>query len=135
MVSKSKCLSGKTIKPPAISNNSLNPKVYYFNNPKFWLKFYGSSLTTDRVFTPNKITNLCIAFEIVFYTYDNFTIKTSLLGAVKLTEDPDPNKLFILDMVLHFKYIELSHCWVVGLINKNVIIFGAVISSSEHVVN
>ena len=32
---KSKGWSDESIKPPATSNNSLNPRLDYYNNPKF----------------------------------------------------------------------------------------------------
>ena len=41
---KSKGLSNEVIKPPATNNNSPNPKLDYFNIPKFRVKFEGSCL-------------------------------------------------------------------------------------------
>ena len=35
MTWKSRGLSNESIKTPATSDNSLNPKLDYFNNPKF----------------------------------------------------------------------------------------------------
>ena len=35
MMWKSRGLSNESIKAPATSDNSLNPKLDYFNNPKF----------------------------------------------------------------------------------------------------
>ena len=72
-----------------------NPLLYYFDNSKVRVIFNGSCLTTNRVFTPNKIINLYIAFEIKsspFYTEDGFTFRNSLCGAAKLTTNPDPDK-------------------------------------------
>ena len=39
MAWKSKVLLDESINPLATSDNSLNPKLDYFNNPKFWIKF------------------------------------------------------------------------------------------------
>ena len=41
MVWKAKGLADESIKPPAMSDNSFNPKLDYFNNPKFRLKSNG----------------------------------------------------------------------------------------------
>ena len=42
MACKSKGLSNESIKPPATSDNSLNPKLSYFNYSKFRVEFSGS---------------------------------------------------------------------------------------------
>lgn len=39
---KSKDLSDENIKPSATPDNSVNPRLDYFNNPKFQVEFYGS---------------------------------------------------------------------------------------------
>ena len=44
MTWKSKVLSDESIKSPATSNNSPNPKIDYFNKLKFQVKFSGSCL-------------------------------------------------------------------------------------------
>ena len=45
---KSKGLSGETIKPPATSDNSLTPLIYYLGN-KIRLKFDGSCLKQPKL--------------------------------------------------------------------------------------
>ena len=90
---KLKGLPDGSIKPPATSDNSLNLTVDYFNNPKFQVKFNESYLTTDRVFTSNKIMNLYVVFEIIAVLYWQwFYIKKFFIGGVKLTTNPDPDK-------------------------------------------
>ena len=49
-----KGLLDESIKCPATSDNSVSPKLDYFNNPKFRVNFNGSCSTTDRVFTLKK---------------------------------------------------------------------------------
>ena len=58
MTWKSKVLSDESIKSPATSNNSPNPKIDYFNKLKFQVKFSGSCLKKHWAFTSNKIINL-----------------------------------------------------------------------------
>ena len=66
------------------------------HSPKFPVKLNGSYLKVARVsFTPNKIRNLYIVFEIKSWPsyFDNgFTLRNSLFGAIKVSENPDPNK-------------------------------------------
>ena len=40
----------ENIKAPATSDNSLNLKIDYLNNPKFWAEFNGDCLKTDISF-------------------------------------------------------------------------------------
>ena len=40
-------LWNESIKPPATSDNSLNPRLDHYNNPKFLVEFNGSCLKTD----------------------------------------------------------------------------------------
>ena len=49
-----KGFSDESIEPPETSDNSLSSTLDYFNKPKFRVKFNGSCLTTDRVFTAKK---------------------------------------------------------------------------------
>ena len=44
-----KVLSEKKIKPPARSNNSLNPGLDYIYNVKIWVKFDGSCLKQEKI--------------------------------------------------------------------------------------
>ena len=72
-------MSDKSIKPPATSDNSLNPRLCYFNNLRFWIEFNGSCLEPNRVgFALNKIINLHITYEIKlwpFYLDNGFTLR------------------------------------------------------------
>ena len=46
---KSKGLSDENIKPPSITNNSLNPGINYFDNARIWVKFEGNCLKQEQV--------------------------------------------------------------------------------------
>ena len=59
----------------------------------------------------------------------------SSFGAVKLTKNVDPDKISILDMVLDLMHVEVFHHQMVVSLTKNMIIFGADMSSSEHIDN
>ena len=89
---KSKDLPNKSIKPPATLDNSLNPRLDYFNNSKFRLKFDGNCLKSDGVrFSAKKIISFYITFEMKWFYVEN-GFKNSLFGAVKLTKNAYPDK-------------------------------------------
>ena len=115
----SKGLSDETIKHSATSNNSLSPKLYYFNNPKFRVNFDGSCLRTNRACTPNKIMNIYIVFETKscpFHTDNDFKLRNVLFRAVKSNKNPDPDKCSYSGYGIHMD-----------------ITFGADMSSSAHI--
>ena len=61
---QSKGLSDETIKPPATSDNSLNPQGSYFGT-KARLEFRGSCLKQDKsTFNNGKIANIYIVYEL-----------------------------------------------------------------------
>ena len=114
-----------------------NPLLYYFDNSKVRVIFNGSCLTTNRVFTPNKIINLYIAFEIKsspFYTEDGFTFRNPLFGATKLTTNPAPDKYSHSGYGISFN-IRGSFSLPNGGFGKNVMILGADTSSSVRIYN
>ena len=96
MSQKSKRFSDESIKPPATSDDSLNPRLDYFNNPKLRVKSNGSCLKFDKTtLIPNKIMNLYITFEIKSwpcYGYNLFVLRNFLFGVVTLTKNADPDK-------------------------------------------
>ena len=86
---QSKGLSNESIKPPATSDNSLNPRLSY-NDTKIKAQFTGSGLKQPRVtFTHNKIVNIYIVYELGASSSDSSdpTIKNCLFGAVTLTKN------------------------------------------------
>ena len=98
---QSKGLSDETIKPPASSDNSLNPKVSYYG-AKAKLEFRGSCLKQDKTtFNHGKIMNIYIVYELdKTYTKTNPTLVNCLFGAVSKTKNADIDKKNILDMEL-----------------------------------
>ena len=117
---KFKGLSNGSIKLPATSDNSFNPRLDYFNTPKFRIEFNGSCLRHDKViFTPNKIINLHTTFELKswpFYIYDGFMVRNFLFGTVKLTRMLVLISILILDMAFYLMYLELFHYRMVVLV-------------------
>ena len=130
MIRKSKDLSYKSIKHSAISDS----KLEYFNSLKLRVKFNGSFLITNRVFTPNRLINFYIIFEIkslLFYSNIGFTLRKSLFGAAKLNKNPYPHKCSISGCGISFD-VRVNFSLLSGGFDKNVIIFGANLSSSAH---
>ena len=63
---KSKTFSNESYASPTTSDNSLNSRLDYFNNSKFWSEFDGSCLKLDKItFTLIKIIHLHITYEIM----------------------------------------------------------------------
>ena len=130
MTRKSKGLSYKSIKHPATSDS----KLEYFNSLKLPVKFNGSFLITNIVFTPKRLRNFYIIFEIkswLFYSDIGFTSRKSLFGAAKLNKNPYPHKCsypgcgISFDVCVNFSLLS-------GGFGKNVIMFGASLSSSAQ---
>ena len=62
---QSKGISNENIKPPTISNNSLNPRLTY-NDTKIKAQFTGSCLKQPKcTFTHKKVVNIYIVYELV----------------------------------------------------------------------
>ena len=109
------------------------------NNSKIRLKFKGSCFrqAVKAPFTPNNVVNLFIVYELDRWSRDlntDFTLKECLFGAVKLTKNDDPDKYKYSGYDIGFdsrSQFSLTD----GSMRKNVIIFGADISSSVHVDN
>ena len=128
----------KSIKRPTATNNILNPKLDYFNIPKFWVKFESSCLKTVlKPFTPNKTANFYIDYKMKLWSYHKsgkFTARNSLFRNVNLTKNADPDKYFHSGCGITFD-IQRNFSLRNGSFGRNVIIFGADMSSSVHVDN
>ena len=109
------------------------------NNTRIRSKFKRSCLKQEYTapFTPNNLVHLFIVYELDRWSRDldtDFTLKNSLFGAVKLTKNADPGKYKYsgydkgFDSRSEFSFTVGSHA-------KNVIIFGADMSSSVRVDN
>ena len=91
---QSKGISNESIKPPTTSDNSLNPKLSYYDT-KTRVQFIGSRLKQPNfTFTHKKVVNIYIASELGASTsnFDNSTLKKCLFGAVTLTKNADIDK-------------------------------------------
>ena len=142
---KSKDFSDQSIKLSAASNNGLVPALNYVNT-KSRAKFDGSCLKQDKVTVTHKkllkiksyLLKIYTACEINLLSFNagkDFALRNSLFGVVKLSQNANLNK---------YKYSGYSTRFDVhrnfllsddSRIDKNVIIFGADMSSFVHTVN
>ena len=136
---KTKGLSDENIKPLLTSNNSLNLATNYFDNSRIRGKFDGNCLKQEKLtFTHNQVVNIYIVYEKNLWSFtvgQDLTQINSLLGAVKLTTNADPDKYQHSTYGIRFDAsggFSLSYG---SRFSKNVIIFGADISSSVHINN
>ena len=86
---KSKGLSDESVKPPLTFDNSVNPRINYFNNS--WIQIKIEKVT----FTHKQTMNICIIFErnlCCNLCDQDFTLGYFLFGDVKLIKNTDPVK-------------------------------------------
>ena len=84
---QSKGISYESIKAPATSNNSLNPRLSYYGT-KTRVQFIGNCLKQPNfTFTHKKVVNIYIAYELGASSsnFSDPTIQNCLFGAVTLT--------------------------------------------------
>ena len=133
---QSKGLSDESIKPPATSDNSLNPELNYYGT-KTRIKFAASCLKqSNHILTHKKIGNIYIAYELAAsssHTSDP-TIKNCLFGAVTLNKNTGIQKYKYSGYEIGFDR-RSSLPFLSGGFGQNVLIFGADMSSSIHVDN
>ena len=111
---QSKGLSNESIKQPATSYNSLNPRLSY-NDTKIKVQFTGSCLEQPRfTFTHKKVVNIYIVYELgTSSSHDSDpTIKNCLFGGVTLTKNANIENLvmeldLIEDQVFHLLGVDL----------------------------
>ena len=133
---QSKGTSNESIKPPTTSNNSLNPKSSYYGT-KTRVQFTGSCLKQPNVtFTHKKVVNIYIVYELRASSshISDPTIKNCLFGAVTLTKNADIEKYKYSGYGIGFDR-RSSFSFPSGGFGKNVLIFGADMSSSIHIDN
>ena len=91
---KSKGLSSESIKPPAISDNSLTLALSYYGT-KAEVKFTGSCLKQSKIsYTHGKVVNIYIVYELGASSSHNNdpTLKNCLFGASTLAKNADIDK-------------------------------------------
>ena len=131
-----KGLSNESIKSPATSDNSLNPRLSY-NGTKIRVQFTRRCLKQPKfAFAHNKIVNIYIVYELGASTShtSDLTIKICLFGAVTLTKNADIEKYKYSGYGIRFDR-RSSFSFPSGGFGENVLIFGVDISSSIHVDN
>ena len=92
---KSKGLAAERIKSPTTYDNSLTPKLNYFDDFKVKVKFAGTCLKQPKfTHTHKMIVNIYIAYELGASTLNDNdpTLKNCLFDAVTLTKNTDINK-------------------------------------------
>ena len=130
---ESKGLSNETIKPPFTANRSLSPKLVWINNSTIKLELKESSLKQNKVVA--NIVNLFIVFEIDRWSQDlnsELTLKDCLFGAVKLTENADPDIYSYSACGTGFDFRSRFSVSNFGC-GKNVVIFGVDYNQSAHI--
>ena len=79
-----------------IQQISLILKLVWMTKSRIRLEFKGSYSEQDKIlFTPNNVVNLFLVYELNTCSKDlntEFTLKDCLLGNVKTTKNPDPDK-------------------------------------------
>ena len=133
---QSKGISNESFKSPAISDNTINPRLNHYDT-KTRLQLTGSCLKqSDHIFTHEKVVNIYIVYELgasTSHTNDP-TIKNCLFGAVTLTKNTDIEKYKYSGYGIGFDR-RSSFSFPSGGFGQNVLIFGTDTSTSIHVDN
>ena len=133
---RSKGISNESIKPPTISNNSLNPRLNY-NDTKIKIKFTGSCLKQPKfMFSHKKVVNIYIVYELGAFSSHSSdpTIKNCLFGAVTLTKNADTEKYKYSGYGIGFDR-RSSFSFPNSGFGQNALICGADMSSFIHIDN
>ena len=131
---KSKGLSNESIKAISCSNNSLNPKLSYYDT-KIRVKLTGGCLKQPKIsYSHRKVVNIYIVYELgASSSNDNDpTIKNCLFGAVTLTKNADIEIYGYSGYGIGFDRGG-SFSFPGGGFGQNVLIFGVDMSSSAHI--
>ena len=115
---ESKGLSAENIKPTSTSDNSLTPRVSYYDT-KMRVKFTGSCLKQPKIsYTHGTIVNIYIVYELGASgsNSNDPTLENCLFCAATLTKNADFDKCAILVMELDLIENQVFHFQVVGLV-------------------
>ena len=133
---KSKGLSDENIKPPTTSDNSLTPKLNYYD-PKIRVKHTGSCLKQPKItYNHGKVANIYIFYALGTSSsyFDDPTLKNCLFGAVTLTKNADIDECGYSGYGIGFDR-RGSFSFPGGGFGENIIIFVVDMSSSIHIEN
>ena len=97
------------------------------------INFNGHCLIKNNISIPKEVINLYISYKLRNLNTD-FTLNNCLFGSVKLTKNDDPTKYKYSSYGIGFDF-RLRFSFTDGSMGRNVIIFGADISSSVHIDN
>ena len=128
----SKGISNESIKPPATSDNILNPRLSYYGT-EIRVQFTGSCLKQPKLtFTHKKVVNIYIVYELEASSshISDPTIKKCLFGAVTLTKNAGIKKYRYSCYSIGFDR-RSSFSFPSGRFGQNVLIFGADMGSSH----
>ena len=134
---QSKGLSDGKINTSGTRISNYQAPVLEYGDAGIRLKFKGDSLRQIKVtYNHGKIVNIYIVYEIssTFTSKSSFTLKNSLVGAVKITKNADISKYKYSGYGIGFDS-KGSFLHADGTYGVNVIIFGADLSSSAHANN
>ena len=101
------------------------------------MTFNGHCLIKNNISIPKEVINLYISYTLSPWLRNlntNFTLSNCLFGSVKLTKNVDPDKYKYSGYSIGFDSCS-EFLFREGNMERNVIIFGAVMSSSVHVDN
>ena len=129
-------MSDESIKPFPTSDNSLAPLIDYYRY-KIRIKFNWSILRQPNIsYTHEKIVNIFTVYELdASSSNDNDpTLKNCLFGAVTLTKNADIEKYKYSGYGIGFDRRGIFS-FPGGGFGRNVLIFGADMSSSPHIDN
>ena len=133
---QSKGLSNENIRPPATSDNSLNPELNYYGT-KTRVKFTKSCLKqSSHILTHKKVVNIYIVYELgaCSSNFSDPTRRNCLFGAVTLSKNADLEKYKYSGYGIRFDR-RSSFSFTGGEFGQNVLIFDADISTSNHIDN
>ena len=131
---ESKGLSNENISSITTSNHDQGPSPAY-DNARIKLKFVGDLLKQDKVtYNHGPIVNIYIIYRLSPSITSDITLENCLFGAVKLTKNLKINTFSGYGVAVAF-YAKGNFSNPSGGYGKNVIIFGADLSSSVHANN
>ena len=135
---KSEGLSAEKLTTPSTTDNSLSPSIKWYENSNFCLIFKGSCLKQkNRNFYSSKCNKFfyCLWIRYIVTRFKFwFYFKGLLIGGVKLAKTAHPDKYVYSGCGIGFDS-RSEFSLTDGRAGKNVIIFGADMSSSMHMGN
>ena len=131
-------MSAEKLTTPTTTDNSLSLSIKQYGDSHLCLVFKESWLKQkNETYTSPNITNFLIAYELDTWSRDlhcDFTLKSCLLGGIKLSKNADADKYVYSGYGIEFDSRSLFSLTNFAL-GKNVIIFGVDSSTSVPIDN